>query len=95
MGLNGSPTYAVTFDNVRVPLSNTIGAEGRGLQQTLATLSKGRVSIGALALGIAQAAYEAALAYAQERKTFGARSPTIRRSSSCSPTWLPRSRPRA
>jgi alkylation response protein AidB-like acyl-CoA dehydrogenase len=71
MGLNGSPTYAVTFDNVRVPLANTVGEEGKGLQQTLHTLSKGRVSIGALALGIAQAAYEASVAYAKERRTFG------------------------
>ena len=71
MGLNGSPTYAVTFDNTRVPLGNLIGEAGRGLQQTLSTLSKGRVSIGALALGLGQAAYEASVAYAKERRTFG------------------------
>jgi alkylation response protein AidB-like acyl-CoA dehydrogenase len=71
MGLNGSPTHAVTFENVRVPLANLIGEEGRGLQQTLATLSKGRISIGALALGLAQAAYEASIAYAKQRRTFG------------------------
>ncbi|MBW7882419.1 MAG: acyl-CoA dehydrogenase family protein [Caldilineaceae bacterium] len=71
MGLNGSPTHAVSFDNVRVPLDNLVGEEGMGLQQSLATLSKGRVSIGALALGLAQAAYEKALAYAQEREAFG------------------------
>ncbi len=71
MGLNGSPTHAVTFDHVRVPLGNLIGEEGRGLQQTLATLSKGRISIGALALGLAQAAYEASVAYARQRYTFG------------------------
>ena len=71
MGLNGSPTHAVTFDNVRVPLENLVGEEGRGLSQTLATLTKGRISIGSLALGLAQAAYEAALAYAKVRHTFG------------------------
>ncbi len=71
MGLNGSPTHAVTFENVRVPLENLLGAEGRGLQQTLSTLDSGRISIGALAVGIAQAAYEAALKYAHERYTFG------------------------
>lgn len=71
MGLNGSPTYAVTFDNARVPVGNLIGEEGRGLQQTLSTLSKGRVSIGALALGLGQAAYEASVAYAKQRRTFG------------------------
>ena len=71
MGLKGSPTHAVTFDEVRVPLENVLGEEGRGLQQTLATLDGGRVSIGALAVGIAQAAFEAALKYAHERETFG------------------------
>ena len=71
MGLKGSPTHAVTFDEVRVPLDNLLGAEGRGLQQTLSTLDSGRVGIGALAVGLAQAAYEEALKYAQERETFG------------------------
>lgn len=71
MGLAGSPTHAVTFDNVRVPLENVLGEEGRGLQQTLATLDAGRISIAALALGIGQAAYEAAIKYAHERQTFG------------------------
>lgn len=71
MGLNGSPTHAVTFDNVRVPYENLVGEEGRGLQQTLATLSNGRISIGALALGVGQAAYERAVAYAKQREAFG------------------------
>lgn len=71
MGLKGSPTHAVTFDEVRVPRENLLGAEGRGLQQTLATLDGGRISIGALAVGLARAAYEAALKYAHERETFG------------------------
>jgi len=71
MGLKGSPTHAVTFDEVRVPLENLLGPEGRGLHQTLETLDHGRISIGALAVGLAQAAYEAALQYAHERETFG------------------------
>lgn len=71
MGLRGSPTHAVSYDNVRVPLGNLIGAEGRGLQQTLATLDAGRISIGAISVGLAQAAYEAAIGYARERKAFG------------------------
>jgi alkylation response protein AidB-like acyl-CoA dehydrogenase len=71
MGLKGSPTHAVTFEEVRVPLDNLLGREGHGLRQTLETLDSGRVSIGALAVGIAQAAYEAAIKYAQERETFG------------------------
>jgi alkylation response protein AidB-like acyl-CoA dehydrogenase len=71
MGLKGSPTHAVTFDEVQVPLENLLGAEGRGLQQTLETLDHGRISIGALAVGLAQAAFEAAVKYAHERETFG------------------------
>jgi alkylation response protein AidB-like acyl-CoA dehydrogenase len=71
MGLKGSPTHAVTFEEVRVPLGNLLGEEGRGLQQTLATLDSGRVGIGALAVGLGQAAYEAALNYAHVRETFG------------------------
>jgi alkylation response protein AidB-like acyl-CoA dehydrogenase len=71
MGLRGSPTHAVTYENVRVPLENLIGEEGRGLQQTLSTLDGGRIGIGAIALGLAQAAFEYAVNYARERKAFG------------------------
>lgn len=71
MGLKGSPTHAVTFEAVRVPQENLLGELGRGLRQTLATLDGGRISIGALAVGLAQAAYEAALEYAHQRETFG------------------------
>lgn len=72
MGLKGSPTSAVTYENVRVPLSNLVGVEGYGLQQTLTTLDGGRISIGAISLGLAQAAFENAVAYAKERRAFGA-----------------------
>lgn len=71
MGLHGSPTHAVTYDNVRVPLGNLVGPEGRGLQQTLSTLDAGRISIGAISVGLAQAAMEAAVDYARQRKAFG------------------------
>lgn len=71
MGLNGSPTHAVTFDNAHVPADNLLGERGAGLPQTLATLTKGRISIGSLALGLAQAAYDASMQYAKERKTMG------------------------
>jgi alkylation response protein AidB-like acyl-CoA dehydrogenase len=71
MGLNGSPTHAVTFEEVRVPVDNLLGREGYGLQQTLEILDSGRVSIAALAVGLAQAAYEQAISYAKERHTFG------------------------
>lgn len=71
MGLKGSPTHAVSFEDVRVPAANLLGPEGRGLSQTLATLDSGRISIGALAVGLAQAAYEEALKYARQREAFG------------------------
>ena len=71
MGLHGSPTHAVTYEDVHVPLGNLIGEEGKGLQQTLATLDGGRIGIGAISLGLAQAAFEYAVNYARERKAFG------------------------
>jgi alkylation response protein AidB-like acyl-CoA dehydrogenase len=71
MGLKGSPTHAVTFENARLPASNLLGEEGRGLHQTLQVLDSGRVSIGALAIGLAQSAFEAGLSYAKERQAFG------------------------
>ncbi len=71
MGLKGSPTHAVAYEDVRIPLENLIGEYNHGLQQTLATLDGGRVSIGALSVGLAQAAYEASINYAKERFAFG------------------------
>jgi alkylation response protein AidB-like acyl-CoA dehydrogenase len=71
MGLHGSPTHAVTYEDVRVPLENLIGEEGKGLQQTLSTLDGGRIGIGAISIGLAQAALEHAVNYARERRAFG------------------------
>ncbi len=71
MGLRGSITNAVTFENVRVPEANLLGRRGRGLQQFLAVLDGGRIGIGAMAIGLAQAAFEIASAYARERTAFG------------------------
>lgn len=71
MGLHGSPTHAVTYQNVRVPLENLVGEEGKGLQQTLAVLDGGRIGIGAISIGLAQAAFEYAVNYARERNAFG------------------------
>ncbi|MFN8413132.1 MAG: acyl-CoA dehydrogenase family protein [Anaerolineales bacterium] len=71
MGLRGSPAHGITYENVRVPLENLVGTEGRGLQQTLATLDAGRISIGGISVGLAQAAFEAAVDYAHTRKAFG------------------------
>jgi alkylation response protein AidB-like acyl-CoA dehydrogenase len=71
MGVRGSPTHAVQYDNVRVPAENLLGPVGRGLHQALQTLDGGRISIGALSVGLAQAAFEEAVKYAKERQTFG------------------------
>jgi alkylation response protein AidB-like acyl-CoA dehydrogenase len=71
MGLKGSPTQQITFENVRVPLSNTLGEEGKGFYQTMQTLDGGRITIGALSVGLAQAAFEASMKYAQQREAFG------------------------
>ena len=72
MGLKGSPTSAVTYENVRVPAGQLLGEEGLGLKQTLITLDGGRIGIGALSVGLAQASYEEAMRYAKERTAFGA-----------------------
>ena len=72
MGLKGSPTHPLTFDNVHVPGDFLLGEVGEGLQQTFTVLDWGRVGIAALAVGLAQAAFEEALSYAKERHTFGA-----------------------
>ncbi len=71
MGLKGSPTHAVTYDEVCVPLDNLLGEAGQGLRQALQVLDGGRVGIGALAIGLAQSAFEAALSYAKQREAFG------------------------
>ncbi len=71
MGLKGSPTHAVTYDKVSVPAENLLGDPGEGLPQTLAVLDGGRIGIGALAVGLARAAFEEAIKYSKERQTFG------------------------
>ena len=71
MGLKGSPTHAVTYQDVHVPVENLIGEEGQGLTYTLSVLDGGRIGIGALSVGLAQAAFEEAVRYAKERETFG------------------------
>nr|PZN26548.1 MAG: acyl-CoA dehydrogenase [Chloroflexota bacterium] len=71
MGLRGSVSTAVLLDEVRVPRENLLGQRGRGFVQFLQVLDGGRIGIGAMAVGLAQAAYEAAAAYARERTAFG------------------------
>ncbi len=73
MGVRASPTHAITFEDLRVPAENVLGEPGKGLYQTLQILDGGRISIGALSLGIAQGALEEAIRYAVERKLFGKR----------------------
>ncbi len=71
LGVRASGTAQIAFENCKVPASNLIGEEGIGLRIALTTLDSGRVSIAAQAVGIAQAAYEAALKYSKERSQFG------------------------
>lgn len=70
MGMKGSPTSQIILDNCRIPKENILGQEGEGFIQALKTLDGGRISIGALALGIAQAAFDSALKYSTEREQF-------------------------
>ena len=71
MGLRASDTCAVTLDNCRIPVANLLGERGKGLSIALSNLEGGRIGIAAQALGIARAAFEAALGYARERVQFG------------------------
>ena len=71
LGIRGSDTHTLMFQDVRVPVANRIGDEGFGFKFAMKTLSGGRIGIAAQALGIASGAYELALAYSQQRKAFG------------------------
>ena len=72
MGVQGSPTHQITYDNVRVPkVEGTLGNEGEGFYQTMQTLDGGRIGIGALCVGLAQAAFDEAIKYAAQREAFG------------------------
>ena len=73
MGLTGSATTSLRFEGVRVEADRRLGAEGDGLRIALAGLDSGRLGIAAVATGLAQGALDAAVAYAQERETFGSR----------------------
>ncbi|EJL24915.1 acyl-CoA dehydrogenase [Brevibacillus sp. BC25] len=71
LGIRSSPTLAVNFEDVRVPVENRLGDEGQGFKIAMMTLDGGRNGIAAQALGIAQGAYEHARNYAKERNQFG------------------------
>ncbi len=70
MGMRGSPTSQIIFDDCRISKENILGQEGEGFIQALKTLDGGRISIASLALGIAQGAFDAALKYSTEREQF-------------------------
>jgi len=71
LGMRASDTSEVIFENCRVPATHLVGEEGQGFINTLQVLDAGRIGIAALAVGLAQGAYEAARAYALERRQFG------------------------
>lgn len=71
LGMRASETSEVVFSDCRLPLDRLIAPEGNGLTQSLLVLDGGRIAIGALAVGVAQGAYEAAARYAKQRKQFG------------------------
>ncbi|MEO7001859.1 MAG: acyl-CoA dehydrogenase family protein [Ktedonobacterales bacterium] len=71
MGLHSDPTGELIFENCRVPVANRLGAEGEGFKIALSALDGGRINIGASSVGLAQAAFEVATRYAQERQAFG------------------------
>ncbi len=70
MGIRGSYTTAFAFDNLRIPAGNLLGQEGKGFNIAMDTLNGGRIGIASQALGIAEGAFERALAYSKERKQF-------------------------
>ncbi|NBB31087.1 acyl-CoA dehydrogenase [Cellulophaga sp. BC115SP] len=71
LGIRGSDTHSLMFTDVKVPKENRIGPDGFGFKFAMSTLNGGRIGIAAQALGIASGAYELALQYSKERKTFG------------------------
>ena len=71
MGIRGSPTAELTFDDVRVPAANRIGDEGEGFRIAMETLDRSRLGIAAQAVGIAQGAVDASVTYAADRQQFG------------------------
>ncbi|UTR12240.1 acyl-CoA dehydrogenase [Evansella sp. LMS18] len=71
MGLHGSNTVSISFDDAEVPVENLLGKEGEGFKIALSNLNAGRIGIAAQSLGIAEGALQAAVEYAKERKQFG------------------------
>ena len=70
MGIKGSVTNAISFENVKIPKENLMGADGRGFLIAMKTLDAGRLGLGAACLGCAKELLELSTAYAKERKQF-------------------------
>lgn len=71
MGIRGSATYELIFDDCRIPKENLLGMKGKGFGIAMHTLDGGRIGIAAQALGLAEGAFESAVKYVKERKQFG------------------------
>src|SRR5437660_5040549 len=71
MGLHSSPTRELIFENCKIPDATRLGEEGQGFKIALSSLDGGRINIGAVAVGVAQAAFEVACNYARGREQFG------------------------
>ena len=95
LGLNSSSTVDLRLDGAYAGRDRLLQEEGKGFGIAMATLDGGRIGIAAQAVGIAQAAYDVARAYALERASSASGSPSSRRSSGSSRTWRPRSTPPA
>src|SRR5450432_4298375 len=88
LGIRGSDTHSIGFNEVIVPKENRIGEDGFGFQFAMKTLSGGRIGIAAQALGLASGAFELSLKYSKERKSFGRRSEITRSYNLNWPIWL-------
>ncbi len=87
LGIRGSDTHSIMFQDVMVPKENRIGEDGFGFKFAMKTLAGGRIGIASQALGIASGAYELALAYSKQRKAFGKKFRSTRPFNSSWPTW--------
>ena len=87
MGLRASDTTDLIFDDCRVPAENLLGQEGEGFKLAMTALDGGRIGIAAQSIGVAQAALDASIKYAQERVQFGQKIANFKGCAGCWPTW--------
>ena len=93
MGIKGSTTGEIFFDDCRVAADNLLGEEGEGFAIAMRILDRSRPGVAAQGLGLAQGATDYALEYARTREAFGKPIATTSSSAACSPTWRPGARP--